>query len=566
MRVARCSLPLLLLALSACGARGCSAEQPLQEAKQPLQEAKEPAKESPPPLPAPRPSSAWWNGAVFYEVFVRSFQDANGDGKGDIAGLISRLDYLNDGDPATAGDLGVDALWLMPVFESPSYHGYDVTNYERINPDYGSLSDFDRLLVEAHKRGLRVIVDLVVNHTSVTHPWFVDATSSPAASHRDWYVWSNTKLGWKQPFGAGAPTWHERGGAYYYGLFWEGMPDLNLRTKAVREEIARIAGLWLQRGVDGFRLDAARFLVEHNEVPALQADAPETHAFWKEFAAHVRSLRQDAALVGECWADTSTIASYYGSSALVPGGDELPMSFNFPLAESIIGGIKAGDGARIARTLAEMKESYPPGATDAPFLSNHDRPRVGSQMNKVEGRLRSAAAVLLTLPGSPFVYYGEEVGMASGTTGNDEAFRTPMPWNAEKRGGFTAGAPWQPLAPGRETENVAREAADPGSLLSRYRALIRVRKASAALGRGAIEVLTPTSGPVPTLAFLRTEGAERVLVIHNLSDSGAVGGPYPVESASPTVLFADPKVGALERASGGARVALPPYGTGIWRL
>lgn len=560
MRSLRLSLPLLLLALSACGARGCGAEPP--PAPKPSAEA------PPPPAPVARPSAAWWSGAVFYEVFVRSFQDANGDGKGDIAGLISRLDYLNDGDPKTTGDLGVDALWLMPVFESPSYHGYDVTSYERINPDYGGLADLDRLLAEAHKRGLRVIVDLVVNHTGVTHPWFVDAASSPSSPRRDWYVWSDTKLAWRQPFGASAPTWHERGGAYYYGLFSDGMPDLNLRTPAVREEIKRIAGSWLQRGVDGFRLDAARFLVEHNEVPALQADAPETHAFWKEFAAHVRALREDAILVGECWADTSTIGSYYGAAGdtNLPGGDELPMSFNFPLAERILEGVKAGDGARIARTLAEMKESYPPGATDAPFLTNHDRPRAATQLNKVEGRLRSAAALLLTLPGSPFIYYGEEVGLANGTTGSDEAFRTPMPWDARKGGGFTTGVPWEAFAPDREKANVAAQTADPGSLLSRYRALIRVRKLSAALRRGAIEVLTPTSGVAPTLAFLRTEGAERVLVIHNLSDSDAAGGPYPVESASPTVLFADPPAAALERASGSVRASLPPYGTGIWRL
>ena len=232
---------------------------------------------------------------------MRSFQDSDGDGKGDLKGLSSRLDYVKD--------LGVDALWLMPVFDSPSYHGYDTTDYEKINPDYGTNGDFERLLAEAHRRGMHVVVDLVLNHTSWKHPWFVESASSPGSPKRDWYVWSATDLHWPQPWNANSDTWHEKNGAYYYGLFWAGMPDLNYRTPAVREEAKRIASLWLSRGVDGFRLDAARHLIETGPGEHGQNDTPETHAFWKEFAAYVRSVKQDAVLIGENWTETPIIAN-----------------------------------------------------------------------------------------------------------------------------------------------------------------------------------------------------------------------------------------------------------------
>jgi glycosidase len=215
---------------------------------------------------------------VFYEVFVRSFADGNGDGKGDLPGLIARLDYLNDGDPATSTDLGVDALWLMPVFASPSYHGYDVTDYEKVNPIYGTNADLERLLAEAHRRGMRVIVDLVLNHTSDQHPWFRDSASSPTAPKRDWYVWRADDPKWVQPWNEKQSVWHQHAGAWYYAIFWGGMPDLNYRTQAVREEAKRIARYWLSRGVDGFRLDAIRHLIETGPGDG-QAGNPDTHAF-----------------------------------------------------------------------------------------------------------------------------------------------------------------------------------------------------------------------------------------------------------------------------------------------
>lgn len=507
----------------------------------------------------------WARGAVFYEIFVRSFADSDGDGIGDLNGLISKLDYLNDGDSTTIQDLGVDAIWLMPVFRSPSYHGYDTTDYEHINPDYGTDADFARLLDEAHRRGIRVIVDLVLNHTSSEHPWFRESASSPSSPRRNWYVWSMTDRGWGQPWNPKGDTWHPLHGAYYYGLFWEGMPDLNFRNPEVRKEMERIAWLWLARGIDGFRLDATRHLIETGAGKG-QNDTPETHAFLKEFAAYVRSVKPGAVLVGENWTDTETIARYFGSTSRVSGGDELPMNFDFPLAESIVGGVKSEDASRIAATLSRVRAHYPQGATDAPFLANHDQVRLATQLGGEGGRLRCAAAILLTLPGAPFLYYGEEVGLENGPERGDEAKRTPMPWNASPVGGFTAGVPWHPFAPGRDRANVAAEMGDSTSLLWRYRELIRVRKGSSALRGGGIEMLAATAEGSPILAYVRDDGAERVLVAHNLSDRPERGGPFAIAARSFERLFADEGVGNPAGESGAIEVTLPAHAAGIWRL
>lgn len=520
------------------------------------------------PAPARPAASEWKNGwargAVFYEVFVRSFQDSDGDGKGDLRGLISRLDYLNDGRPETTTDLGVDALWLMPVFESPSYHGYDTTDYTKIASDYGTNADFEKLLDEAHRRGIRVIVDLVLNHSGVGHPWFVSAAASPASPYRDFYVWSATDPGWKQPWGGNTGTWHRSGAAYYYGVFWSGMPDLNWRTPALREEMKAIAALWLERGVDGFRLDATRYLVEDG-AGALQADTPETHAALKEFTAHVRRVKPEAFVVGENWADTGVIATYYGSKS-VAGGDELPASFDFPLSDRIVRAVNESDGVLVAAKLDEVRKAYPAEALDAPFLTNHDQVRLATQLGRSPGKLRNAAAILLTLPGAPFLYYGEEVGLQNGPTGGDESKRTPMPWDGTPGGGFTTGTPWFAYAPGRETANVAAQTNDPASLLSRYRDLIRTRKASRALAKGELVLLSPLTGVSPVLAFLRKTADETVLVVHNLSDGFQPAGPFAVDGTAFEKLFAD--VGASDPGGspGSIRVYLPGRGTGIWRV
>jgi len=519
------------------------------------------------PLAAVRQwQGTWWRGAVFYEIFVRSFADSNGDGIGDLRGLTAKLDYLNDGDPATTRDLGVGAIWLMPIFASPSYHGYDVTDYEAINPQYGTLDDFTTLCTEAHGRGIRVILDLVVNHSGSEHPWFVDSASSPSSPHRDYYVWSPIDPGWKQPWGGSTPSWHAGPhGGYYYGIFWSGMPDLNFRSAAVRSEVKRLAALWLARGADGFRLDAARYLVETGAGNG-QQDTPETRAYWKELSAYIRTIRPDAMLVGESWADTGVIASYYGSSAVVAGGDGLPMCFDFPLADEIVHGVNAASGSAIAAKLAEVARRYPPGATDAPFLTNHDQVRVATQVARAAGRLRSAAAILLTLPGSPFMYYGEEVGLENGATSGDESKRSPMPWDASSGGGFTTGSPWFPFSAGRASANVATQIDDPSSLLARYRALIGVRNASPALTSGSLEVLASSQGGSAILAFVRTSPTERVLVVHNLGDGTTGAGPFTIAASGFDRLFGDPGVTNPSGNSSGWTLQMWPRATGIWRI
>lgn len=530
-----------------------------------------------PGITAPADSTAapqwrldWAEGAVFYEIFVRSFADSDGDGIGDLRGLRSRLDYLNDGDSTTTSDLGVDGLWLMPIFRSPSYHGYDVTDYERVNPDYGTEADLDSLLASAHARGMRVIVDLVMNHTSDRHPWFVESASNPSSPRRDWYVWSPDDRDWGQPWNESGTTWHRKGDDYYYGLFWSGMPDLNFRNPSVRKEMKRIAELWLRRGIGGFRLDATRHLVETGP-GAGQSDTQETLAFLRELSAHIRRVRPDALLVGENWIDTATIAEYFGSADSVTRGDALPCNFDFPLAAALVEGVRTGDARGIAGVLREVARLYPPRALDAPFLTNHDMTRVATQLRGETGKLQAAAAALLTLPGVPFLYYGEEIGMENGPGREDPFKRTPMAWDASAGGGFTTGKPWHGFAPGRERANVAALTGDPASLLSRYRALIRMRRALPALRAGDLQVLTPDEAPEPVLAFTRAAAGERLLVLHNLSDREVTAGPYSVgeriaSSRSLIPMFLDPDVGMPRLGERGVSVHLPPHATGVWRL
>ncbi len=513
-----------------------------------------------PPPSAPAWRHDWARGAVFYEVFVRSFADSNGDGVGDLAGLTSRLDYLNDGDPATTSDLGIDALWLMPIFESPSYHGYDVVDYEKIDGEYGTLADFERLVAEAHRRGIKIILDFVMNHTGADHPWFVESASSMRSPKRNWFVWRPSDPGWKQPWGNG-PTWHKRGSAYYYGIFWSGMPDLNFAEPGVRAEIERLARLWLDRGADGFRLDATRHLFADGPGER-QNDRPETHAFLRELAASVRSTHPEAVLVGENWTDTRSIAPYFGSTAAVPGGDELPMNFNFPLASAIVEAARAGDGEPVRRVLADMAAAYPRGILDAPFLTNHDQTRLADLLDREPSRLKLAAAVLLTLPGAPFLYYGEEVGLGNGAVEGDPAKRTPMPWDATGKG-FSTGKPWLDFAPGAAVANVAAETADPRSLLSVYRLWIRLRKATPALARGELAVLDAPGQPRALLAWLRDAAPEgRALVVHNLGAAPAKGGPWKL-AGTPRRLAGD---GTATADAAGIRVELPPQSSAVFAL
>ena len=509
---------------------------------------------------APVDPAPWWSGAVVYQVFVRSFQDSGKDGIGDFKGLVQRLDHLNDGDPATTTDLGVDAIWLMPVFQSPSYHGYDVVDYENIEEDYGTNEEFQRFVDEAHRRGMRVILDLMLNHTSVEHPWFAESAAAPDSKKRAWYVWSDTRLDWGQPWDASQPTWHGRNGAFYYGVFWSGMPDLNFRNQEVRAESIRVAKLWLERGVDGFRLDAIRHLIEDGPGPG-QSKSPDTHVYLRQFSAAVRQAKPDAVLVGEVWSTAYDIAEYYGAT----GRDELQLLFDFPLAEAMIASVKGGRAGDIEAALGMLRTAYPAAAVDAPFLANHDQIRTATQLDGDPDRLRLAAALLLTMPGIPFLYYGEEIGLQNGPGKEDEWKRTPMPWDGSRRHGFTAGKPWYRFAPGAAKANVAALSKDPKSLLARYRALIAARKASRALRLGGLELVPAPGAQGAALAFLREDGDERVLVVHNLSAEPVDTGAMTAAGAAAEPILTDGSA-RLVKEGAGWRATLPPRGSGIWRL
>ena len=436
----------------------------------------------------------WWNDTVFYEIFVRSYYDSNGDGIGDLSGLIEKLDYLNDGNQETSTDLGVTGIWLMPVHPAASYHGYDVIDYYTINPEYGTLEEFKRLLDEAHKRDMRVIIDLVLNHTSIDHPWFV-ASRDPGSDYRDWYVWSEA-----EPSGSG---WHATDTGYYLGIFWEGMPDLNYSNPAVTTQMRDIAHYWLQDiGVDGFRLDAAKHLIEEGTI---QSHSEATHAWYKEFRQFYKSLNPEAITVGEVW-DSSVAASKYVT------GDEFDLAFDFDLAESMVNSARLGKAEQVSKIMSRDWGLFPPGQF-ATFLTNHDQDRSFLLFGEDAGIARSAASALLTLPGVPFIYYGEEIGMVGKKP--DEMIRTPMQWTADENAGFTFGAPWISLFPDFTAgNNVADESSDPDSLLAHYRKLVHLRNQHAALRVGDYFPVEVDSEAI--LSFLRASKEEAVLVILNL--------------------------------------------------
>jgi len=347
-----------------------------------------------------------------------------------------------------------------------------------------------------------------------------------------------------QPWGGTYPTWYLKNGEYYYAVFWSEMPDLNFRNGEVNAEMFRLGRYWLLQGVDGFRLDATRYLVEDGG-GAGQADTPETHQVLRDFASTVYATKPDAVLFAENTVDVATLATYFADGL---------SNFDFPLATAIVEGVNSGNAGRIRSTLREVIAAYPPDAIDAPFLTNHDHTRIGTVLGDDAGKLRNAAAVLLTLPGAPFIYYGEEVGLQNGPTPADESKRTPMPWTAS--GGFTTGTPWFAYAPGLAADNVASETNDPSSLLSYYRNWIATRKQSPALLRGDLAIVETNS---QVLAFTRNASNERVLVVHNVSNASAT---LPVAGNAFERVFAD--AGVSDPSAGS--ITMPPHTSGVWRL
>ena len=465
----------------------------------------------------------WWSTAVLYQIYPRSFADANGDGVGDLPGIRRRLDHLVR--------LGVDGVWLSPFYRSPmADFGYDVSDHCDVDPVFGTLADFDALLADCHAAGLRVVVDLVPNHTSDEHPWFVASRSSRDDPRRDWYVW-------RDPAPDGGPpnnwiasflpepawTYDEATGQYYLHQFLPQQPDLNWANPEVEAAVHDVMRFWLDRGVDGFRIDVAHGLGKDPELaddpedllpqPHVgHNDRPETHPILQRMRSLVDGYPGDRMLVGEVYLlDTHRVAPYYGS------GDELHLAFNFPPlfapweAEAWRG--------QLATTYGLLD---PVGAWPTWVLSSHDAPRHRTRYGGSEERARAAAALLLGLRGTPFLYAGEELGLLDADVppervvdpGGRDGCRAPIPWEPTAGHGWPV-EPWLPFPPEVETHSAADEWADPRSTLDLYQRLLSARRASPALRHGEQRVLDTPPG---VLGWLRTAGADRRAVLVNFTD------------------------------------------------
>jgi len=501
---------------------------------------------------------AWWQNGVIYQIYPKSFQDSSGDGHGDLNGIIARLDYLQQ--------LGVDAIWLTPVYLSPQIdNGYDVADYYAIDPAYGMMADFDRLVAEARRRGIRIVMDMVFNHTSTAHPWFV-AAQHPDNPYRQFYIWRDGREGappnnWRSKFGGSAWQWHEASGQYYLHLFAAEQADLNWAHPPVREELKKVCRFWAAKGVDGLRLDVTNLVSKHPHLPddeegdgrRFYTDGPAIHDYLQEMS---REVFQPLGLmtVGEMSSTTLENCQRYAAS----DGSELSMTFNFHhLKVDYPGGDKwtlaAPDFVELKRIFSHWQRGMHGRAWNALFWCNHDQPRIVSRFGD-EGALRIPSAKMLAMvlhgmQGTPYIYQGEEIGMTNPgftridqyrdveslniyaerrASGASEAEllavlasksrdngRTPMQWSAEANAGFTTGQPWLSCAANYPSVNAQQAVADPDSVFHTYRQLIALRKHYPLLTFGDYEDLDPSH---PKLwSYLRRWNRQQLLVVANLS-------------------------------------------------
>jgi maltose alpha-D-glucosyltransferase/alpha-amylase len=506
----------------------------------------------------------WYKDAVFYQLHVKSFADSNADGIGDFPGLTSKLDHL--------ASLGVDCLWLQPMYPSPfKDDGYDISDYTNIHPSYGTLQDFEDFLTQAHARGLRVIIELVLNHTSDQHAWFQEARSSTDNPRRDWYVWSDTDERYRGVRIIFIDTelsnwaWDPVSKAYYWHRFFSHQPDLNFDNPAVREEIWKVMKFWLDLGVDGFRVDAVPYLIEREGTSC--ENLPETHAVLKELRARVDAHFTGRVLLAEANMWPEDVRPYFGD------GDEFHMSFNFPIMPRMFMALRLEDRKPLI-DIIERTPSIPDSCQWGIFLRNHDeltlemvteverqymwdeyakeprarinlgiRRRLAPLMEGDRRRIELMSGLLMSLPGSPIMYYGDEIGMGDNVyLGDRNSVRTPMQWNGGSNAGFSTADPerlWLPLISnavyGYQAINAESQQRNPTSLLNWTRRLIEVRRLTRVFGRGSIEFLKPDNHRV--LAFTRTLERETMLAVNNLAgtaqavelDLSRFAGAIPIE-------------------------------------
>jgi glycosidase len=433
----------------------------------------------------------WWRTAIFYEIFVRSFYDSDNDGIGDFNGITQKLDYLEA--------LGITAIWLMPIHPSPSYHGYDVINYYAVNTEYGTMDDFKKLLNEVHKRDMHLIIDLVINHTSSEHPWFKDANANVNSDYRDFYLWQNE---------TGVGNWHQGQNGYYYGYFWGGMPDLNYTNPDVTTAILDITDYWLNDiGIDGFRIDAVKHLIEED---GKVENTPATHEWLKEFFTAYKTQNPQAYTIGEVFGAGSSVINLYT-------GDELDHIFNFEMSNGFVNSTNGGGNSGIVSAVKFAQQDMP-DFNFATFLTNHDQNRVMSVFNGDINKAKVASFLMFTSSGTPFIYYGEEIGMQGKKP--DEDIRLPMQWSDDEFAGFSTVQPWR--NPDSDTQsgyaqvNVGNQIGDSTSLLEHYRQLIQLRKTYSTLQTGDTILLDADNSGI--YASLQQDANGTFLILVNLTD------------------------------------------------
>ena len=484
----------------------------------------------------------WYKDAVFYQISVRAFKDSNGDGHGDLRGLTEKIDYIKN--------LGVDCIWIMPIYPSPLRDdGYDIADYYNVSDEYGKLDDLKGLIVAAHERGIRIIMDLVLNHTSDAHPWFQASRSDKNSPYRDYYVWSDTDKkyeGVRIIFGDIEKSnwaWDEKTQQYYWHRFFSSQPDLNFDNPAVQDEMLNVVRFWLTLGIDGFRVDAPTYLFERDGTNC--ESLPETHAYLKRIRCLIDSEFPEAIMLAESNQWPKELSQYFSS------GDEFHMAFHFPLMPRIFLSIAQNNATPIIEILKDTP-SIPDNCQWAIFLRNHDelslemvtdeerklmwrefapephmihnlgiRRRLAPILNNDRSKIELVNSLLFTLPGSPIIYYGDEIGMGDNLNLPDRnGVRTPMQWNSSPNAGFTKGEPFTELIQGQygfQHINTELQLANPDSLYRAIRRMIHIRKEHHAFGRGSIQFIESNDPGI--LAYLREHGEEKILLVHNLTDS-----------------------------------------------